>query len=62
MYGESAKIPERRDISYIRNMHFQYEELKQHILEEKLKVPDKVFEGSMEMQKGFIQAIRMYLG
>jgi glutamate formiminotransferase len=39
MYGESAKIPERRDISYIRNMHFQYEELKQHILEEKYK-PD----------------------
>jgi glutamate formiminotransferase len=39
MYGESAKIPERKDISYIRNMHFQYEELKQHISEEKYR-PD----------------------
>lgn len=38
MYGESAKIPERRDISYIRNMHFQYEELKQHILEENINL------------------------
>ncbi|MEM0133520.1 LAGLIDADG family homing endonuclease, partial [Acidiplasma sp.] len=27
------------------------------LLDEKLKVPDKVFEGSMEMQKGFIQAL-----
>ncbi len=27
------------------------------LIDEKLKVPDKVFEGSMEMQKGFIQAL-----
>ncbi|WP_084779380.1 LAGLIDADG family homing endonuclease [Acidiplasma cupricumulans] len=27
------------------------------LLDEKLKVPEKVFEGSMEMQKGFIQAL-----
>jgi len=39
LYGKSAKNKNRKEISYIRNMKFQYEDLKIHIKDEKYK-PD----------------------
>ncbi len=39
MYAKSAFIDERKNLENIRNMHFQYEELKEHIKEKKY-MPD----------------------
>ncbi len=39
LYGKSANNKNRKEISYIRNMNFQYEDLKIHIKDEKYK-PD----------------------
>ena len=47
LYANSTDSEERKRISWIRNMHFQYEELKKHINEEKYR-PDF---GPQEMNK-----------
>ncbi len=48
---------ESRNCTTIASERLKEFALEYGLIEEKLKVPDKVFEGNMEMQKGFIQAL-----